>query len=525
MNYKSLFLFLGFVFIVAALATADPNPTELIRKADIQLRGEISSTHYAEFVIERPDKTLHRKIVVYLKGKEYSFSHITEPIAERDTTILKRNYDLWMYTPKAHKNIRIPPAMMHEGVFDSDFTYDDLAKEATLADDYSHTLVGLSKAMLEEYGEVYVIDLSPLPGRPIAYKKLRAWVRSEGTRLLRLQYYNEELQVTRVLEFYDFKQMGDRTISTSWKMVNLQKKGYITYYKILKANYNDITSDDMFAIRSLENPPAPLWEETHATEPARVQAVEDPIDKTPADQYPHAGELVRKADILLRGEISSNHYTNFIISRPGMVSERKMIVYLKGKKYSLAHVTEPIRDRDTVFLKRDYDLWTYTPVVRKNIRIPVTMMHEGVFGSDFTYDDLIKEASLADDYTHTIIGISKSLEKVHGKVYVIDSLPLPDRPIAYRKLRLWIRESPFPMIIRQQFYSEKLEVVRVLDYSEVRQVGNRTLPTKWEMVNLTQNGYSTLYQIINASYNDIADEEMFALRSLENPPSPAWEKK
>jgi len=198
-------------------------------------------------------------------------------------------------------------------------------------------------------------------------------------------------------------------------MYDLRKKGHFTVYRLIKATYNKISNSDMFTLRSLTSPPSHAW----------IKKV------TPS--YPNADELVRKADHLLRGEISSKHYVDFDVYRPGQIIRRKMIIYLRKRKFGLSQFVAPLRDRNTTILKRGYDLWMYTPRIRKTIRIPFAMMHEGILGSDFTYDDIIKEATLADDYSHKIIGVSRKMSKIYGKVYVVDLYPLPGRPITYKK--------------------------------------------------------------------------------------------
>ncbi|NQV03590.1 MAG: outer membrane lipoprotein-sorting protein [Bacteroidia bacterium] len=243
-----------------------------------------------------------------------------------------------------------------------------------------------------------------------------------------------------------------------------------------------------------------------------------------ASAAPNATALVKKASLLLRGEVSSNHHISFVVHRPGIEKKREMIVCLKGNDYSFGHIISPLRDRNITFLRRNHDMWTYIPKVSKAIRIPFAMMHEGVLGSDFTYEDLFKAYTLTDDYSHKILGLSKAMSKKHGRVYIVELLPLPGHRAVHKKLRLWIKEKPNPMILRQQFYNDKLEVVRVLVFSEIRKYGDRNLPQMWKMNDLTKKGYYTVYKIINASYNDIESAEMFAEKSLASPPKPIWKK-
>ena len=243
--------------LLLSFTYADSKATELVKNADMKLRGKISSFHAVEFVVHRPGKVVERTMLAYLKGKKFSFAHFTKPVRDKNTTLLKRDHDLWMYTPKVRKIVRIPFGMMHQGVLGSDFTYDDIVKEATLTDDYDHKIVGVSKKFSKRFKrKVYIIDMFPKPGRPVAYKKLRAWISPKGSQFYRLQYYNDNLKVTRILKYSNFQKIDDRVIPTKWTMYNLLKKGYKTTYEIKKGRYNKITEDGMFVQRSLKNPPS-----------------------------------------------------------------------------------------------------------------------------------------------------------------------------------------------------------------------------------------------------------------------------
>ena len=236
-------------------------------------------------------------------------------------------------------------------------------------------------------------------------------------------------------------------------------------------------------------------------------------------------EMVKKADLLLRGENSSNQFVDFVVHRPGNVVTRKMINYQYTAEYSLTHTLTPLRDRDGILLKRKYDLWMFDPKLRKSIRIPFSIMHQGLYGSDFTYDDIAKVTNWSDDYKPKLRGVSKKMTEEHkSKVYIVDLTPLPGRPIAYKRLRLWIRAEG-NITIRAQFYNNDMKVDRIMNLTDIKKVDDREMPTKWTMVNLLKKGYYSIWHIKNARYNDIKDDKMFNKRSLENPPTPTWEKK
>jgi hypothetical protein len=64
----------------------------------------------------------------------------------------------------------------------------------------------------------------------------------------------------------------------------------------------------------------------------------------------------------------------------------------------------PARDAGTVFLKRDKEIWNWQPSIERTIKLPPSMMMQSWMGSDFTNDDLVRESSIVNDYTHAFDG-------------------------------------------------------------------------------------------------------------------------
>ena len=121
-----------------------------------------------------------------------------------------------------------------------------------------------------------------------------------------------------------------------------------------------------------------------------------------------AKEIIRKADEKRRGDKASTSLTISII-RPTWTREMDVKSWSFGTEYSLILITSPARDKGTVFLKRDKEIWNWIPSIERNVKLPPSMMMQSWMGSDFTNDDLIKESSIVNDYTHKVLGDSMIL--------------------------------------------------------------------------------------------------------------------
>ncbi len=138
------------------------------------------------------------------------------------------------------------------------------------------------------------------------------------------------------------------------------------------------------------------------------------------------------------------------------------------------------------------------------------MMMQAWMGSDFTNDDLVKESSIVEDYLHRLTGEVK----MDGfDAYRIEAVPKPDAPVVWDKILYWVRKGDY-VPLRQEFYSERGELIRVMTFSEIKETGGRVIPTLWRMRPVKKEGKETVLRIIDVEFNKSIDEDVFTLRNL-----------
>jgi outer membrane lipoprotein-sorting protein len=220
-------------------------------------------------------------------------------------------------------------------------------------------------------------------------------------------------------------------------------------------------------------------------------------------------EIIKKVDDLLRGE--SNVMTmQMIVTTPDWSRENTMKSWSLGRDSGFVKILSPAKDEDTRFLKLGYNLWMYIPKVEKVIKIPPVMMMESFMGSDFSYDDMVKESNLVKDYVPHLVG-QDTIDQEDN--YVLELIPKPDAPVIYGKLKLWVRAKDL-IPTREEFYSEKKEVIKVMIFRDVKKMGDRFIPTYWEMKNLRKKDHKTIIKIQDAQFNIKIEPSIFTKRNL-----------
>ena len=177
---------------------------------------------------------------------------------------------------------------------------------------------------------------------------------------------------------------------------------------------------------------------------------------------------------------------------------------------SFIRILAPAKEAGIGSLRIGTEMWNYLPAVERTIKIPPSMLTQSWMGSDFTNDDLVKESSLVDDYTQRVVGADSA---GGAAAYVVELLPKPEAAVVWGRIVFRVRKADF-LPVREEFYDERGTLVRVMTFSDVRLLGGRTIPTKWELRSITKPGNFTTIVMKSATYDAPIADEVFTQRNL-----------
>tara|TARA_R110000765_G_scaffold424385_1_gene535087 strand:+ start:333 stop:1079 length:747 start_codon:yes stop_codon:yes gene_type:complete len=223
-----------------------------------------------------------------------------------------------------------------------------------------------------------------------------------------------------------------------------------------------------------------------------------------------AKEIVERADDNMRGKTSEAVITIKII-RPTWSREMNMKAWSKGDDYSMILVTSPAKEKGTVFLKRMKEVWNWVPSIERNIKLPPSMMSQSWMGTDFTNDDLVKEASSVSDYDHTLLGKETIFNK---DCYKIEMVPKPSAAIVWEKVVVWIDSIDF-LQLKAEFYDEDGELVNIMNSGNVKELGGRKITSTIEMLPVDKEGYSTVIMYNDIIFDIPINDNFFTTRNMK----------
>lgn len=223
-----------------------------------------------------------------------------------------------------------------------------------------------------------------------------------------------------------------------------------------------------------------------------------------------AEEIIQKAEDSIKGN-STHGSVEMTVVTPDYTRAMEMESWWEGNEKALIVIKAPKKEAGNKTLKIKNEMWNYLKNTESTIKIPPSMMLQSWNGSDFTNDDLVRESNLAKDYTQKLL----DEEEIDGeKCWKIQLIPRPEAPVVWGKLLYWVRKKDF-LPARVDYYDEKNVLIRYMVFSDVRKVGNRTIPTRWVMYNNVKEGRHTEFKIINMKFDINIPDRIFSFRELE----------
>ncbi len=223
-----------------------------------------------------------------------------------------------------------------------------------------------------------------------------------------------------------------------------------------------------------------------------------------------AEEITKKSEDKLRGE-SSYSEMKITIVRPKWTREMVIKGWAMGNDYSISMVTAPAKEAGTVFLKRKNEVWNWLPSIERTIKMPPSMLMQSWMGTDLTNDDLVRETSMAEDFSQKIIGE----EAIDGRdSYKIELTPKPESAVVWGKVLMWIDKAEY-LQLKIEFYDEDEYLVNTMRGKNIKEMGGKILTSIFEVIPAEKPNQKTIIEYIDLKFNIEIDESYFTTQNMK----------
>jgi outer membrane lipoprotein-sorting protein len=222
-------------------------------------------------------------------------------------------------------------------------------------------------------------------------------------------------------------------------------------------------------------------------------------------------EIIRKADERFNGEKTSISLMAMTIVRPTWERTLEFKNWNSGSDLALTLITAPARDNGQTFLKRENEMWNWNPTISRLIKLPPSMMSQGWMGSDYTNDDILKESSVVNDYTHEMMGE----EEFGGRLcYKIKMVAKEDAAVIWGHQVRWIDKKDF-IFMKSELYDQDGYLVRTEIGKEIKMMDGRLIPTILELIPAEEENQKTIIEIREIQFNVPIEENFFSQQNMK----------
>jgi outer membrane lipoprotein-sorting protein len=222
---------------------------DLIRKAMDHWRG-LSSHSEMTMTIHRPDWERTMTMESWNKGDKLSLVRVVEPKRDAGNATLLNDSNMWTFSPKVNRVIKVPSSMMSQSWMGSDFSNKDIAKSTDIIDQYEHQLT----ATEERDGHVfYTITSIPHEDAAVVWGKEVLTIRDDYV-LMEEQFWDQDGQLVKSLRTLEVAVMGGRPVARVMRMNKTDEPDEWTQLTAEQIEFDLDLPDSLFTLSSLRNP-------------------------------------------------------------------------------------------------------------------------------------------------------------------------------------------------------------------------------------------------------------------------------
>ena len=244
----TILLVIGLSTVDYASAADTPDSYAVTRvKAAVNHWRDQTSKVRAKMKVHRPDWEREMELESLTQGTDHSLVRFLAPPRDAGSASLTLGNEMWSYSPKINRVIKIPPSMMTQSWMGSDFSYNDLARSDDIIDYYEHKLVGKSDCLgvaAEDF------ELTPKPDAPVVWGKETLKVRKDNI-ICQHEFFDQAMQMIKVLNAKSVGQLGGKIFPLVMRMQKIENPEEWTEIVHETAEFNIKVDQNAFSIAAL----------------------------------------------------------------------------------------------------------------------------------------------------------------------------------------------------------------------------------------------------------------------------------
>jgi outer membrane lipoprotein-sorting protein len=245
---RKLFILISLV-VLSSLQAQEPDAAQLVRQAMDHWRGMTSFSDMT-MTIHRPDWERSMTMHSWSKGDKLSLVRVLEPKKDAGNGTLLNDNNMWTFSPKINRIIKVPSSMMSQSWMGSDFSNKDISKSTDIIDQYDHELTSLEERDGHRY---YTITSIPHEEAAVVWGKEVMTIRDDYV-LIEQQFWDQDGELVKAMKTLDIQVMGGRPVAKVMRMSKADTPDEWTQLTSNSIEFDIELPDRLFTLSSLRNP-------------------------------------------------------------------------------------------------------------------------------------------------------------------------------------------------------------------------------------------------------------------------------
>jgi outer membrane lipoprotein-sorting protein len=181
-----------------------------------------------------------------------------------------------------------------------------------------------------------------------------------------------------------------------------------------------------------------------------------------------------------------------------------------GDEKAFTEYLAPAREKGTKMLKLEDKLWIYSPGSDRTIQISGHMLRQSLMGSDLSYEDMMENSELLEDYDAGVIGS----ETVDERDCWILELQAKTAEVNYQLRKIWVDKVRY-IPLKEELYAKSGKLLKRMELFEITKIENRWYPRKIIFKDMLKRGDGTEFIIDDIKFDQPIPEYIFSKASLK----------
>jgi outer membrane lipoprotein-sorting protein len=182
----------------------------------------------------------------------------------------------------------------------------------------------------------------------------------------------------------------------------------------------------------------------------------------------------------------------------------------EGNSKAFTEYLSPAAEKGTKMLKISGQLWIYTPSTDRTIQISGNMLKQSVMGSDLSYEDMMDDRKLQEQYSEKLVG----RESVDGRGVYVVQLTAKVNDVSYYSQKMWIDSLRF-VPLKQELYAKSGQLLKKVEFKDVRNIQGRWFPFTTIYRDMLKEGKGTEFTISSIKFDQSVPEYIFSKAALK----------